>query len=139
VRGRHSYIAKKNNKFTSGIFGLKAMSIGKINTKQLESMSKHLTKRIKKKIGYVYNKITLNKTLTKKPTGIRMGKGKGEIKDIINYINRGKYLFEINLFKKKAYDIIGLINACKRSPIQTEIIYNYKVQTNRINKYIQFT
>jgi large subunit ribosomal protein L16 len=120
------------------LFGIKTISTGRINTKQIESMTRFISKKIKKQTGYTVKNITLNKTLTKKPTGIRMGKGKGDIKDIISYVSKGSNLFEINRYKKLTYNISFLQKACKRSPIDSKIIFNYKTQANIFNPSIQY-
>jgi ribosomal protein L16/L10AE len=115
------------------------MSTGRINSKHIETMFRYITKSIKKKTGYIKKNIILNKTLTKKATGIRMGKGKGEIKDIVCSLNKGDHMFEINMFKKQLTNIRPFISACKRSATLARIIHNYKLQTIRLNSFIQYT
>lgn len=59
-----------------GSLGLQCVKSGQISSVILESIRKSIIKRIKK-IGKLYVFIFPNILLTKKPVGIRMGKGAG--------------------------------------------------------------
>jgi len=82
------------NKLTTGLIGLKALSFGRITSKQLESVYKIITKSIKKS-GRLILRIFPNTPITKKPIEIRMGKGKGNVDCWVARIKPGTLLCEI--------------------------------------------
>ena len=59
-----------------GTIGLRSTSFGRLDSKQLNSFKKSITKIIKKRGKFILN-IFPQTPITKKPLAIRMGKGKG--------------------------------------------------------------
>ena len=59
-----------------GAFGLKAMSPDRVISKQIEAARVALTRHMKRQ-GRVWTRIFPNIPVSKKPTEVRMGKGKG--------------------------------------------------------------
>ena len=110
-----------------GSLYLYAQESGLIYDYHLKAISFFLKKRLK---GYskLYTRISLNKYVTKKPIGIRMGKGKGAIDKKYLYLNQGTILFEIRFLKSKE-DNIEKLNWLKKlvfcvnrkSPIQIKL------------------
>lgn len=89
-----------------GVFGLKAMESGRLRSVQIEAFKKIVVKLLKK-----YSKIFLmifpDKSITKKPENLRMGKGKGSHKEWVCLVKKGRVILEImglnvplNIFKK---------------------------------------
>jgi len=93
-KGRLKKLEFKSNKLKFGTIGLKAVEAGIINSKQIESARQAITRKIKRK-GKVWIKIFPYLPITSKPTGIRMGKGKGEISHWGARVQGGNVLFEI--------------------------------------------
>ena len=76
-------------------FAIVSVEAGKLNNKQIESLRKTL-KRLLKSQGKYWLNLFPNKTITKKSEGIRMGKGKGNLKFWYSSISKGAVLAEIS-------------------------------------------
>jgi len=66
------------DKLKFGSVGLKSVSVGRLTSKQIESIYQLLKKRLKR-VGQVFITIFPNSSITKKPIEVRMGKGKGNV------------------------------------------------------------
>lgn len=101
---------------------LKAMSFGRITSKQLISIRQTIKKNIKK-IGKIKFHIFPQTPISKKPKEIRMGKGKGSVDHWVSKIKIGQIICEIktdSAFK----GIKALKLASFRLPLKTKIVYN---------------
>jgi large subunit ribosomal protein L16 len=77
-KGRLKKLEFKSNKLKFGTIGLKAAESGIINSRQIEAARQAIARKIKKK-GKIWIKIFPDLLITLKPTGVRMGKGKGQV------------------------------------------------------------
>jgi large subunit ribosomal protein L16 len=93
-KGKLKKLEFKSNKLIFGTIGLKAAESGIISYKQLEAARQAITRKIKRK-GKVWIRIFPDLPITSKPTGIRMGKGKGELSHWSARVSGGTTLFEI--------------------------------------------
>lgn len=99
---------------------LKALSSGRVSEKNLLACKQTINKIIKKQ-GRLNIHIFANTPITKKPTEIRMGKGKGAIDSWVCRVKPGTILFEINVkFKIIGFKAFKLIK--NKLPIRTKII-----------------
>ena len=105
---------------TKGDYGLKALDYARLDTKQLEATIKVLVKTLKKS-GNIYTNVCADLPISKKPSGVRMGGGKGETNKWVCKIKPGKILFEINNVSKETAQIV-LKNASAKLPIKTKIV-----------------
>lgn len=110
------------NQLNTGIVGLKAVTHSHLTDKQIETLYRSLNKIIKK-TGQIKLKIFSNIPVTKKATGVRMGKGKGVVDHWIFKTKPGCVLCEI-----QTNNLNIAIKALKYSkiklPIKTKIIFN---------------
>jgi len=105
-----------------GSIGLKAISSGRLTSKQIITLKQSLNKIIKKN-GQVKINVFADVPISKKPLEIRMGKGKGAVDHWIAKIKVGTLLCEIETTKT----LLGIkaLNSVKfKLPILTQIIYN---------------
>lgn len=93
-KGKLVKLEFKANKLTFGNVGLKAAESGIISSKQIEAARQAIVRKIKRK-GKVWIKIFPDLPITSKPTGIRMGKGKGAVSHWGARVRGGTVLFEI--------------------------------------------
>jgi len=115
-----------NNNLSLKSLKLKTLKIisldsGRVSAKQLNSIKLLIKKSIKKK-GHVIFKIFPQTPITKKPSEIRMGKGKGNVDHWVSKLKVGTILFEIkvrNLFKNKIINTLKKVQV--RLPINTKI------------------
>nr|YP_006280837.1 ribosomal protein L16 [Cyanophora paradoxa]ADW79191.1 ribosomal protein L16 [Cyanophora paradoxa] len=88
---------KKENSVTSikfGNFAIKAIDFGYISAAQLES-ARIAINRVVKRSGKIWLRVFPNKPITKKPSGVRMGKGKGNVDHWVCCVGSGRILFEL--------------------------------------------
>lgn len=77
-KGRLKRLEFKANSLKFGTVGLKAAESGVITSRQIEAARQAISKKIKRK-GKVWIKIFPDLPITSKLTGVRMGKGKGQL------------------------------------------------------------
>ena len=93
-RGRMKGEARRGNRVTHGEFGMQALEPAWITSNQIEA-ARVAMNRYMKRGGNVYIKIFPDKPVTKKPIGVRMGKGKGTPEYWVAVVKRGRIMFEI--------------------------------------------
>lgn len=107
-------------KIGKGFYGLKILSSGIMNSKQLETMRRIIT-RVTKRTAKIRMNIFFNHPLTKKPLLSRMGKGSGGIDSWIAYVKKGKIIFELSgLSKEVAFSVLNLLK--NRINLKTKIV-----------------
>ena len=84
----------KTNNLKFGTIGLKAIESGMLNAKQIEAARQAIVRKIKRK-GKIWIRIFPDTPITSKPTGIRMGKGKGQVSHWVARVRGGTVLFEV--------------------------------------------
>ena len=93
-KGKLVKLEFKSNKLKFGTIGLKAAESGIISAKQIEAARQAIVRKIKRK-GKVWIRIFPDLPITSKPTGIRMGKGKGQVDHWGARVRGGTVLFEV--------------------------------------------
>ncbi len=96
------------------------MEPGKINSKQIESARKVIT-RYMKRAGKLWIMVFPHTPVTKKPAEVRMGSGKGNVEYYIAKIKPGRIIFEIDGIDN-ASAITSLEKAAAKLPFKTKII-----------------
>ena len=120
-KGKLKKFEFKSNSLKFGTVGLKALESGTINSKQIEAARQAISRKIKR-IGKIWIKIFPDLPITSKPTGVRMGKGKGQVSYWGAKINGGTVMFELcGVPFKTAY--LALKTGGAKLPIKTKIIY----------------
>ena len=93
-KGKLKRLEFKTNSLKFGTVGLKAVESGIINSRQIEAARQAIARKIKRK-GKIWIKIFPDLPITSKPTGVRMGKGKGQVSHWGARVSGGTVLFEI--------------------------------------------
>jgi len=93
-RGRRKGKAQTGSTISFGDYGLKAMECGWLTSRQIEASRIAMTRFIKRG-GKIWIRIFPDKPITKKPTEVRMGKGKGSPEAWVAVIKPGRLLFEM--------------------------------------------
>jgi len=120
-KGKLKKLEFKSNKLIFGTIGLKALESGIINTRQIESARQAIVRKLKRK-GKIWIKIFPDISITKKSTGVRMGKGKGPVSHWGARVSGGTVLFEICGVSDNAA-IAALRTGGAKLPVKT-IIFN---------------
>ncbi|WP_333023706.1 50S ribosomal protein L16 [Wolbachia endosymbiont of Pentidionis agamae] len=94
-KGRIRGNSKGGTSLLFGDYGLKALTSGKVTSKQLEA-TRRVISRTLKRAGKVWIRIFPDTPVTKKPADVRMGKGKGSVECWVFKVKPGRILFEVN-------------------------------------------
>jgi len=113
-------ITTKGFDLNFGIAGLKSLESSYIKDSQIEACIKEI-KRILGKKGRMWLRIFPHITRTKKPEGVRMGGGKGDIDHYATLVRPGTILFEVES-KDKELALSALKAASYKLPIKTKIV-----------------
>ena len=94
-KGRMRGLARRGSELNFGEFGLQAIECGTISNKQIEAARIAMTRHVKRG-GKMWIRIFPDKSFTKKPAEVRMGKGKGAPEGWIAVIRPGRVLYEMS-------------------------------------------
>ena len=94
-KGRIHGNAKGGTTLKFGAFGLKAIQPERIISRQIEAARVALTRHMKRQ-GRVWTRMFPNIPVSKKPTEVRMGKGKGSPEFWACRVKPGRILFEVD-------------------------------------------
>ena len=94
-KGRIHGAAKGGTELNFGSYGLKAMEPERITARQIEAARRALTRHMKR-AGRVWIRVFPDVPVSKKPTEVRMGKGKGAIEFWAAKVKPGRIMFEID-------------------------------------------
>ena len=75
-KGRNRGLAHRGSTIDFGSFALKAITAGRLTSRQIESARIAMTRYMKRE-GKVWIRVFPDKPITSKPQEVRMGKGKG--------------------------------------------------------------
>jgi large subunit ribosomal protein L16 len=92
-KGRLKKYEFKSNDLKFGNIGLKTIESGLISARQLEAARQAIVRKMKRK-GKIWIKVFPDLPVTSKPTGVRMGKGKGSVSHWVVRVKGGTVLFE---------------------------------------------
>jgi large subunit ribosomal protein L16 len=94
MKGRNRGKSFLGNKIEFGEYALKAVSAGRINSRQIEAARITMTREMKRQ-GKSWIRVFPDKPLTRKPLETRMGKGKGSVEEWVMNIKPGRIVFEV--------------------------------------------
>lgn len=89
-----SGIAYRGSKLTHGEFGLQSTGRVWLTARQIEAARKTIVREIKRK-GKLWVKVFPHIPVTKKPSEVGMGKGKGDVDQYILALLPGRIIFEL--------------------------------------------
>ena len=94
-KGRIHGNAKGGFELNFGAYGLKALEPERLTARQIEAARRALTRHMKRQ-GRVWIRIFPDVPVSKKPTEVRMGKGKGSVEFWAAKVKPGRIMFEID-------------------------------------------
>src|ERR1700736_5050732 len=94
-KGRIRGASKTGCELNFGQFGLKALEPERVTARQIEAARRAITRHMKRS-GRVWIRIFPDVPVSKKPTEVRMGKGKGTPELWVCRIKPGRIMFEID-------------------------------------------
>jgi len=119
-RGRKRTVETRGVTLAFGSFGLKSEGSVWINSRQIESARRAMTRYVQRG-GKIWIRVFPDKPVTKKPPEVGMGKGKGSPDHFVFPVRPGRILFEIDgVPEDKARE--ALRRAGAKLPVKTKVI-----------------
>ena len=117
---RNKGVATRGNKVSFGEYGLKAITRGRLTSRQIEAARRALTHCIKRG-GRVWIRVFPDKPVSKKPLEVRMGSGKGNVEYWVAQIQPGAVLYEMEgINEQEAREAFKL--AAAKLPVRTTFV-----------------
>jgi large subunit ribosomal protein L16 len=119
-KGRINGVATSGNQLSFGAFGLKALEPERVTARQIEAARRAMTRHMKR-AGRVWIRVFPDVPVSKKPTEVRMGKGKGAPEFWAAKVKPGRVMFEIDgVPVETAREALAL--AAAKLPIRTRFV-----------------
>ncbi len=119
-KGRLHGNAKGGTELNFGSYGLKAMEPERVTARQIEAARRAITRQMKR-AGRVWIRIFPDLPVSKKPTEVRMGKGKGSPEFWAARVKPGKIMFELDGVSDEVAREALRLGAAKL-PIKTRVV-----------------
>ena len=94
-KGRIHGTATSGAELTFGSYGLKALEPERVTARQIEAARRAITREMKR-AGRVWIRVFPDVPVSKKPTEVRMGKGKGTPELWVARVKPGRIMFEVD-------------------------------------------
>jgi large subunit ribosomal protein L16 len=119
-RGSRAGTAWRGCNVSFGEYGLQALGRAWITTRQIEACRQTITRKMKRR-GKVWIRIFPQKSYTKKPLEVRMGKGKANVEGWVAVVRPATMLFEVGgVSESLAKEALAL--AAAKLPIATRMV-----------------
>jgi len=119
-KGRIKGNAKGGTALNFGAFGLKATTPERVTSRQIEAARRVITRHMKR-AGRVWIRVFPDVPVSKKPTEVRMGKGKGSPECWACRVKPGRIMFEVDgVPANVAHEALKL--AASKLPVQTRVV-----------------
>ena len=119
-KGRIGRIAQRGHTLCFGTYGIKAVEAGQLTSRQIEAARVAIVRTMVRE-GVMWRRIFPDKAITKKPSEVRMGKGKGHPEGFVALVKPGTIMFEADGVDEKtirrAFRMVG-----NKLPIKTKIV-----------------
>jgi len=119
-KGRIRGNAKGGTSLNFGSYGLKSLEAERVTARQIEATRRAITRHMKR-AGRVWIRIFPDVPVTKKPTEVRMGKGKGSVEFWAAKVKPGRIMFEIDGVSDDVAREALRLGAAKL-PVRTKIV-----------------
>jgi large subunit ribosomal protein L16 len=119
-KGRIHGLATSGNQLAFGQYGLKALEPDRVTARQIEAARRAMTNHMKR-AGRVWVNVFPDVPISKKPTEVRMGKGKGMPEYWAARVKPGRIMFEIDgVDEATAREALRL--AAAKLPVRTRFV-----------------
>jgi len=125
-KGRIKGAATSAATLNFGTYGLKAQEPARVTARQIEAARRAMTRQMKR-AGRVWIRLFPDVPVSKKPTEVRMGKGKGTPEFWVARVKPGRILFEIDgVTEQVARESLRL--GAAKLPIKTRFVARIEVK-----------
>ena len=119
-KGRIHGVATRGVTLAFGSYGLKSLEPERITGRQIEAARRAITRHMKR-AGRVWIRIFPDVPVSKKPTEVRMGKGKGAPEYWAARVKPGRIMFEIDgVGPEIAHEALRL--GAAKLPVRTKVV-----------------
>ena len=126
-KGRIKGAASSAVTLAFGTYGLKAQEPARITARQIEAARRAMTRQMKRS-GRVWIRLFPDVPVSKKPTEVRMGSGKGSTEYWACRVKPGRVMFEIDgVTEPVARESLRL--AAAKLPIKTRVVARIEVKS----------
>ncbi|MEZ5924411.1 MAG: 50S ribosomal protein L16 [Hyphomicrobiaceae bacterium] len=125
-KGRNAGTAKGGTALNFGAYGLKALEPERLTARQIEAARRAITRHMKR-AGRVWIRIFPDLPVSKKPTEVRMGSGKGSPEFWACRVRPGRIMFEIDGVNAQTAKEALMLGAAKL-PIKTRVVSRVGLQ-----------
>ena len=94
MKGRMRGKTKNGAAFAFGEYALKSLDASYVTDRQIEAARVAINRHMKR-VGKLWVRIFPDKSVTRKPAEVRMGKGKGAVDHWVAVVRPGRVLFEV--------------------------------------------
>lgn len=129
-RGKNRGTATRGADLNFGEFGLAASEHGFYSSRQIEAARKVISQSTKR-MGKLWIRVFPDHPLTKKPVGVKMGSGKGDIEAYVAKIKPGRILFELSGVSEEVARE-ALRKAGHKTPMKTHFIKKEETVTQEV-------
>mgnify|MGYP006284320463 CR=1 FL=1 len=119
-KGRIHGNAKGGYALNFGSYGLKAVEPERVTARQIEATRRAITRHMRR-AGRVWIRVFPDLPVSKKPTEVRMGKGKGSPEYWVAKVKPGRIMFEIDGVSDEVAREALRLGAAKL-PVKTKIV-----------------
>ncbi|NUY39602.1 50S ribosomal protein L16 [Wolbachia endosymbiont of Litomosoides brasiliensis] len=123
-KGRIKGNTKGGSTLSFGDYGLKTIEAGRLQSKHIETVRRVISRTLKRS-GKIWVRIFPDIPVSKKPTDVRMGKGKGSVEFWVFKAKPGRVLFEISNDVPMHLAKLALEKAVAKLPVKCKFISNY--------------
>jgi large subunit ribosomal protein L16 len=112
--------ATRGTEVSFGSYGLKSLSHARVTSNQIEAARRAMSRHMGK-VGRSWIRIFPDRPFTKKPSEVKMGKGKGDLQGYVTEVLAGRVLFEIDGVPE---DVAreALRKAGTKLPVKTKVV-----------------
>lgn len=119
-KGKRAGMSLRAHTVDFGEYGLKAVEHGWFTARQIEAARRTISHHTKR-AGKMWIRIFPDKPVTQKPGNVKMGGGKGDIKEYVAVIRPGRVLFELGGVSEKVARE-ALEKAAYKIPMKTIVV-----------------
>ena len=94
-RSRGREVETRGTKVSYGSFGLQALQVSRLTSRQIESGRKTIT-NFTKRGGKIWIRVFPDRPITKKPPEVTLGGGKGAVDHYVFNVRPGRIIFEMD-------------------------------------------
>lgn len=113
-------VANSGCQVAFGLYGLKALSSGRLRANQLEATRRCISKNLKRD-GKLWIRVFPQIPVSSKPAEVRMGSGKGSVSYWMCRVRPGLMLFEVDGVSEDVA-MTALLKASAKLPFQTKVV-----------------